>query len=63
MTLTSDDAMDATCIIMCQGPPVCLLDDANEGEAVKAQKAGCVWCKRVWVHYDGSETVKEPSRQ
>lgn len=44
-------------ITVCQGPPRCdLVDD----EAVKAQRAGCPWCKRITVHEDGSEDVLEP---
>lgn len=44
-------------IIVCQGPPRCALDgDA----AVEAQKAGCIWCKRIVIHSDNSETVTEP---
>ncbi len=44
-------------IIVCQGPPRCPL---NGDDAVAAQKAGCVWCRRITVHSDHSETVKEP---
>jgi len=46
-------------IIVCQGPPVCLL---MGDEAVAAQKAGCIWCKRIIMLPDGSEHVTEPTR-
>lgn len=45
-------------VIVCQGPPRCELED---DEAVRAQIAGCPWCKRIVVHRDGSETVREPA--
>lgn len=44
-------------IIVCAGPPACLLED---DEAVAAQIAGCVWCKRITVHPDGRETEEGP---
>lgn len=44
-------------VVVCAGPPVCMLED---DEAVAAQVAGCVWCKRITCHADGSETVTEP---
>ncbi len=51
--------MDDPVVIVCQGPPACLL----EGDAaVRAQEAGCEWCKRITVHDDGTETVTEPGR-
>ena len=44
-------------IIVCAGPPACPL----EGEvALRAQEAGCQWCKRIRINPDGSETVTEP---
>jgi len=46
-------------VFVCQGPPVCLLQD---DDAVKAQIAGCPWCKVITLHADGSETVTEPYR-
>jgi hypothetical protein len=47
-------------VIVCQGPPRCdLLDDA----AVAAMEAGCVWCRRITVHEDYTETVTEPTEQ
>lgn len=46
-------------VIVCQGPPVCLLVDR---EAVKAQLAGCPWCKRIICHVDGKETIIQPTR-
>ena len=47
------------CIIVCQGPPICLLVG---DEAVQTAEAGCPWCKRITVHKDGSETIEEPTR-
>src|SRR5262245_4066038 len=47
------------CVVVCAGPPVCLLvDDA----AVAAARGGCVWCTRITLHPDGSETVREPAQ-
>lgn len=47
-------------VVVCAGPPVCLL----EGDAaMQAVLAGCVWCKRITVHPDGSETVTGPQRE
>lgn len=40
-------------IIVCQGPPLCELQDE---EAVKNQLAGCPLCKRIVVHADGTQT-------
>ncbi len=54
----NEDDDDLACIIVCQGPPRCLLED---DAAVEAQKAGCVWCKRITIHADQSETVSAPS--
>jgi hypothetical protein len=45
-------------VIICQGPPRCSLEG---DEAVAAQEAGCVWCRRITLHEDGTETVTEPS--
>ena len=42
---------------VCQGPPRCQLEG---DEAVAAQQAGCVWCRRIIVARDGSERVVEP---
>ncbi len=47
-------------VIVCQGPPVCALEG---DEAMAAQQAGCVWCRRIICHADGSETVTEPTKQ
>jgi len=53
-----EEELDA-CVIVCQGPPVCMLEG---WDAVEAQQKGCVWCKRIICHEDGSETVIEPSK-
>ena len=50
---------DTTTIHICAGPPVCSLQD---DEAVAAQVAGCVWCKRIRIDEDGNETIDEPGR-
>lgn len=47
-------------VIVCQGPPVCLLEG---DEAVRAAENGCSWCRRIILHDDMTETVYEPSRQ
>lgn len=47
-------------IVICQGPPRCSLDG---DEAYEAQKAGCVWCKRITIDDDGNESSEEPSSQ
>lgn len=44
-------------IMSCQGPPRCPLKGAA---AVKAQKKDCLWCKRITIWEDGSETITEP---
>lgn len=44
-------------IIVCAGPPACAL---SGDAAVEAQKAGCIWCSRIIVHDDGTETVTGP---
>lgn len=46
-------------VIVCQGPPICLL---SGDEAVAHQQAGCVWCRRITVFTDGTENSKEPAR-
>ena len=52
----TDDDEDPE-IIVCQGPPVCLL----EGDAaVEAAQKGCPWCKHIVVHPDGTDTVTDP---
>lgn len=44
-------------VIVCAGPPHC----AHEGdEAVAAQIAGCVWCRRIVIADDLSETETGP---
>jgi len=47
-------------IIVCQGPPRCDL----QGDAAEANMlAGCVWCRVITIHPDGSETTTEPTYQ
>jgi len=48
---------DDPCVIVCQGPPVCMLEG---DEAVKAAEDGCPWCKRITLHDDMTETVVDP---
>lgn len=44
-------------IVICQGLPRCsLVGD----EADAAQVAGCVWCERIIIGPDGSETIIAP---
>ena len=45
-------------VIVCAGPPVCLLEN---DEAVTAMIAGCVWCRRITLHPDGTETETGPA--
>lgn len=40
-------------VIVCSGPPLCLLQG---DEAVKNQIDGCPLCRRIKVADDGSET-------
>lgn len=42
---------------VCQGPPRC---DLQGDDAVNAQENGCVYCKRIVVADDGTETIIEP---
>jgi len=58
--MSTIDVSDADpVIVVCQGPPRCLLDG---DEAIAAQARGCYWCRRIIVHADGTETIKEPGR-
>lgn len=52
-----DDDEDLGEVIVCQGPPRCPLEDEA---AIAAQEAGCIWCIRIAIHSDGTETVTEP---
>jgi len=57
---TGDDAMSddgPTMVIVCAGPPACQLEG---DDAYAAQIAGCVWCRRIAVHDDGTETETGP---
>lgn len=40
-------------VIVCAGPPECLLQD---DEAIANQKAGCPLCRRIAMNPDGTET-------
>lgn len=44
-------------VIVCAGPPACLLQG---DEVVAAAEGGCVWCRRIIVHRDGTETETGP---
>ncbi len=46
-------------ITVCQGRPRCELEG---DEAIAAQMAGCVWCRKIYVYDDGREEVEEPSK-
>lgn len=48
---------DVSTIWVCQGEPRCSL---KGDEALDAQRAGCVWCRRVILDEDGQEHVIEP---
>lgn len=52
-----DEDDEPQMVIVCAGPPRCQL---NGDEAYEAQRAGCVWCRRIAYHPDGRETVTEP---
>lgn len=52
-----DDDDDIDTVIVCQGPPRCMLEG---DEAVQMQKDGCPWCSRVYVDSLGKSTVVEP---
>lgn len=54
--MTEKDKADPV-IIVCQGPPRCLLEG---DEAESAMEAGCIWCKKITVHQDGTETILKP---
>lgn len=53
------DEEDVTVIHVCAGPPQCALEG---DDAVAAQVAGCIWCKRITVDADGRETETGPGR-
>lgn len=48
-------------VTVCQGPPICskVFHDDEDPEAFTSQ---CVWCKRITVFDDGSDSVTEPTR-
>jgi|GEM_PF-5160466 len=44
-------------VIVCQGPPRCTL---TGDDAIAAVEAGCVWCRRITIHADGTKTETGP---
>lgn len=56
--MSDEDDDDLGTVTVCQGPPRCLLEGE---EAIAAQIAGCVWCQRLTIHADHSETVTQPA--
>lgn len=48
---------DVTIIHVCAGPPACALQG---DEAMAAQIAGCVWCRRITIADDGTESETGP---
>ncbi len=50
MAVVGDDASE---IIVCAGPPACLL---SGDEAVQNQNDGCPRCRRIVIDADGNET-------
>ncbi len=50
--MDDDDSM----VIICAGPPLCMLEDEA---AITAQETGCQLCKRIICHPDGTETIIE----
>ena len=57
--MAADDEVCGT-IIICAGPPVCLLMGED---AIAAANSGCPWCSRVTVFDDGTESRTGPSCQ
>lgn len=47
-----NDEDDAT-IVVCAGPPLCLL---KGDEAIENQEDGCPRCRRIIIHDDGTES-------
>lgn len=43
--------------INCAGIPYC---DLPAKKIIKAQKDGCVWCTRLFIHADGRTEVVQP---
>ena len=46
-------------VTVCQGPPICALEG---DEAVSFAASGCVWCRRITIHQDGTESEIDPGR-
>jgi hypothetical protein len=44
-------------VIVCAGPPACLLEG---NDAVAAAEAGCQWCRRITVGEDGDASETGP---
>jgi hypothetical protein len=53
--MRSDD--DIAIIHVCAGPPACALEG---DDAVAAQIAGCMWCRRIRIADDGTESEEGP---
>jgi hypothetical protein len=53
--MDDDDRLPS--VIICQGPPRCMLEG---DEAVAAAKAGCPWCRRIELLPDGTERRSGP---
>ena len=47
---------DYSVVIVCAGPPLCMLEDED---AITMQINGCQLCKRIVCHPDGTETIIE----
>lgn len=45
---------EASCVIVCAGPPLCHLQGFD---AIREQTAGCPWCRRIRIDTDGTESI------
>lgn len=43
---------EPTEVIVCAGPPICLLEDED---AIRAAQNGCPNCRHIVIHPDGGE--------
>jgi hypothetical protein len=55
--MDEEDEDEGGLVIVCQGPPRCALEG---DEAVAAQKAGRVWCTRIYVTAFTEDVIQEP---